>query len=92
MELGDREMVGAGAAKFNVTAVFCGVFVAPGAEMVIVAGKVPAKSPAIITLTVTLVDAPADRLPLVGERVSQGALSVTLQLRVLPPLLVICKI
>ena len=84
-------MVGGGSAKVSVTEVVWGVFVAPEPVMVMVALWVPACNPVISTLTVTLSVSPVE-VPFVGDRLNQGASSLTFQLRAPPPLLLICKV
>ena len=86
------DMVGGGSAKVSVTdEVVWGVSVATEPVMVMVALWVPACNPVISTLTVTLSVSPVE-VPFVCERLSPAALSLTLQLSVPPPLLLICKV
>ena len=76
---------------FKDTEVVCGELLAAGSEMVMVALWVPACNPVISTLTVTLSVSPVE-VPFVGDRLNQGASSLTFQLRAPPPLLLICKV
>ncbi len=70
MLLGLRFIADAAWAMFSDTVVTCGVFEAPEAKIVMVALWVPADSPAMFALTVTLSVSPVE-LPEVGESVSQ---------------------
>jgi hypothetical protein len=78
-------MLGGGAVTVKVTGTVCGVLVAPVAVIVIAALYIPAARVPVVTLSV------AEPLPVpaAGLRVSQDELSLTLQLSVPPPVLLI---
>ena len=83
---GLRPMVGT-ALTVRVTATVWGELETPAALTVIVPLYEPGVRPVTSTVTVIDCEAPAPRLPPVGERLSQGALSEADHARVPPPVL-----
>ena len=77
-----------GAVTLKDTITVCGVLVAPEAEMLIGAEKVPAVNPDVLTLKTVEPEPVPDEV----ERVSQVAASVALQLNVPVPVLVIVSV
>lgn len=80
-----------GEASVSVTGTVRGLFVAPEAVIVIVAVYAFAVRPAVLTVTV-IASFSVVVVPEPGLRLSHGALSVTLQLNVPPPVLVMLKV
>src|SRR5438093_12333553 len=84
-------IVGRGGVTVSVTGTCCAGFVDPEAVRVIIAVYVFSRSPAAFTLTL-IVSVSVVVVPEVGFRLSHEALSLTLQLSVPPPVLVMLNV